>query len=222
MTRWMAATVLLALAACGSSDSPDDAAPTEELTLDQNRSGLADDTTLDADNIEEFGDLPVDLTGVTPMSERVAVLGLLNKRNGLSREIRLQPGESTRVGDVLIRLRACERTAPWEPQRLTGAFVQLFVRKTSDRGGDERWERVFSGWLYKERPALNVIEHRLYDVWPRACEMTYPDNAPSSPRSSGNRLSSAERPAPVAESTDAAPSTPGIASDNNAASSNDA
>ena len=46
--------------------------------------------------------------------ERVATLGLLNKRNGIARDITLRPGQSVRVGDVIVRLRACETTAPWE------------------------------------------------------------------------------------------------------------
>lgn len=218
MIRWVAVPAALALAACGSTDSPEEEAPAAELTLDQTRTGQADDETLNVDDIEEIGDLPADLSGVTPMADRVAVLGLLNKRNGLSREIRLSPGESTRVGDVLIRLRACEETAPWEPQRLTGAFVQLFVRQTARGSNEESWERVFSGWLFKERPSLNVIEHRLYDVWPKACEMTYPDNAPSSSASSGNSRSSAARSAPAAEPAEPAPASP---TDDSAASSND-
>ena len=67
--------------------------------------------------------------------------------------------------DVRIRLRACELTAPWEPEQLTGAFVQLDVR-----GVDGRWRRPFSGWLYKERPSLNVVEHPIYDVWLTGCK----------------------------------------------------
>ena len=51
--------------------------------------------------------------GVTPMAERVAILGLLNKRNGIVRDIALRPGQSVRVKDVVVRLRACETTAPW-------------------------------------------------------------------------------------------------------------
>lgn len=217
MIRAVAFTSLLALAACGSTDDSATDSPPPELTLDQAGDGEGGGEAVNVDNIEELGELPVDLAGVTPMEDRVAVLGLLNKRNGLSREVRLQPGESTRVGDVLIRLRACERTAPWEPQRLTGAFVQLFVRETNLRGGDERWERVFSGWLYKERPALNVVEHRLYDVWPKACEMTYPDSAPSAPSAPGNAPSSAERSAPVADAMDA----PAAPSADNAESNSD-
>src|SRR3546814_2905238 len=63
--------------------------------------------------------------GATPMAQRVAVLGLLNKRNGESRDITLKPGQAVRVGDVIVRLRACEETASWEQAHYTGAFVQL-------------------------------------------------------------------------------------------------
>jgi hypothetical protein len=68
--------------------------------------------------------------GTTPMKDRVAVIGLLNKRNGLSRDLVMKPGQAFRVKDVIVRLRACETTAPWEAQKLTGAFVQVDVRDT--------------------------------------------------------------------------------------------
>lgn len=215
MIRLAAMSGLALLVACGSAEEAPDEAPPSELTLDQNRTGDTDDA-LDVDDIEEIGNLPVNLAGVTPMEERVAVLGLLNKRNGLSREIRLQPGESTRVGDVLIRLRACERTAPWEPQQLTGAFVQLFVRDADGLSGSDNWNRIFSGWLYRERPALNVVEHRLYDVWPKACEMTYPDSAPSDVPAPPSPPSNAERSPPVAETEPAGPSGDSASSSNDA------
>lgn len=107
---------------------------------------------------------------VTPMGERVAVLGLLNKRSGATRDLTLRPGQSIRVGNAIVRLRACEVTAPWEAQKLTGAFVQLDVR-----GTEGEWRRAFSGWLFKESPSLNVVEHPIYDVWPKSCAMRYPD-----------------------------------------------
>jgi len=124
--------------------------------------------------------------GVTPMAERVAVLGLLNKRNGIVRDIALRPGQAVRVKDVVVRLRACETTAPWESEALTGAFVQLDVELP-----DGRWQRVFSGWLYKESPSLNVVEHPVYDVAPKSCAMTYPAGpaAPAAPVASSNRSS---------------------------------
>ncbi len=109
----------------------------------------------------------------TPMAERVAVIGLLNKRNGVERDLTMKPGQALRVGDVVVRLRACETTAPWEAEPLTGAFVQMDVQ-----GRDRRWRRAFSGWLYKESPSLNVVEHPIYDVWPKSCTMTHPDIGP--------------------------------------------
>lgn len=109
--------------------------------------------------------------GTTPMAERAAVIGLLNKRNGISTDLQMKPGEAMRVGDVIVRLRACETTAPWEPEALTGAFLQLDVQGT---GTDEQFRRAFSGWVYKETPSLNVVEHPVYDVWPKSCAMTHP------------------------------------------------
>lgn len=116
--------------------------------------------------------------GTTPMAERVAVIGLLNKRNGEERDLTLRPGQAVRVGDAIVRLRACEITAPWEVQQLTGAFVQLDVR-----GADGQFRRVFSGWLYKETPSLNTVEHPIYDVWPKSCAMTYPEGGEAAPAS---------------------------------------
>ena len=127
--------------------------------------------------------------GVTPMAQRVAVLGILNKRNGITRDVSLRPGQSARWKDLIVELRACEATAPWEEEKLTGAFVRVFVQQTN--GG---WKRVFSGWLYKESPSLNVVEHPVYDVWPKSCAMTYPAGpaAPAAPVTSSNRSSAAK------------------------------
>jgi hypothetical protein len=157
--------------------------------------------------------------GVTPMAQRVAVLGILNKRNGIVKDIALHPGQSARWKDVIVRLRACEATAPWEEEKLTGAFVQVDVQ-----GADKAWRRVFSGWLYKESPSLNVVEHPVYDVWPKSCAMTYPAGpaAPAAPVTSSNRSSAAKSGgAPAAEAAPSANAAapveaPPRAADNNA------
>jgi len=150
------------------------------------------------------------LAGVTPMGERVAVLGLLNKRNGIVRDITMKPGQAIRFRDAVVRLRACDATAPWENERLTGAFVQLDVEQP---GGT--WKRVFSGWLYKESPSLNVVEHPVYDVWPKSCAINWPagPDAPATPAASSNRSSApksaggstSRRASPAPEAEEAAP-----------------
>lgn len=156
-------------------------------------------------------DAPVD-SGITPMAQRVAVIGLLNKRNGVSRDLTMKPGQALRVGDVIVRLRACEQTAPWEVEQLTGAFLQLDVRAV-----DTGWRRAFSGWVYKERPALNVVLHPIYDVWTKSCAMTFPGTAPSpAPSASSAKKSPAPAPAPAAT----APAEGTDATEDNAAPSN--
>lgn len=157
----------LALAGCGwfGGDAPQNKTAAADTVDVAPKAGAGEEVvTVDAAN-------PAALTaGATPMAERVAVLGLLNKRNGQARDISLKPGQAVRAGDVILRLRACEKTAPWEGDQYTGAFAQVDVREA-----DGKWKRAFSGWLYKERPALNVVQHPVYDVWVKSCAMTFPE-----------------------------------------------
>jgi hypothetical protein len=146
---------------------------------------------------------PPAVKGETPMPQRVAVIGFLNKRNGASRDLTLKPGQAIRIGDAIVRLRACERTAPWEQDQLTGAFLQLDVE-----GTDKAWRRVFSGWVYKERPALNVVQHRIYDVWPKSCTMSFPATGPDTVVLSSP--GAATRATRRASSADQSPSTDGL------------
>lgn len=164
--------------------------------------------------------------GVTPMNQRVAVIGLLNKRNGIVRDLTLRPGQAIRLKDVVVRLRACEATAPWETERLTGAFLQVDVQRP-----DDSWGRVFSGWVYKESPSLNVVEHPVYDVWPKSCAMNWPSvpGLPDAPAATSNRSSASNsgggrtsRPRPAADAgppvepapAEAPPSVPSEADSN--------
>lgn len=157
------AFALVAVSGCESEpEEPDNV----EVPLDE------------AESQEPDGDAPTDETlpaqngssDSTPMAERVATLGLLNKRNNVSEDIEIRPGESREVGPVIVRLSACERTAPWELPQETGAFVQVDVLER----GENSHTRVFSGWLFKESPSLNVVEHPIYDVWVKDCAMSFP------------------------------------------------
>jgi hypothetical protein len=151
----------------------------------------------------------------TPMAERIAVLGVLNKRNNLTRELELKPGEVRRVfDDVVVRVSACERTAPWEEPPETGAFVQVLVFDRPDVDSDEEWRRIFSGWLFKNSPSLNVVEHRIYDVWVKDCRMSFPgEEAPAR----GNAAEDDDAPATPAATPSPAPSPSVSASPSNPA-----
>ena len=186
----LAVTLFATLAGCGRGDNDEEArAPAKSGTAQASNDmvAVAEGQTLG-----------------TPMAERVAVLGLLNKRNGQTRDVELKPGEAIRFDKVVVRLRACEKTAPWETYPDQGAFVQLIVRERPPGTNDaESWRQIFSGWLFKENPAANVVEHPIYDVWVKSCKMSFPgeEEAVEANPSSGT-------PAPAAKKPSSAPQSP--------------
>ena len=198
----LAIPLLAMLVACNSKDD------SEASKIAESASGKAK-ATGDAVAVAEGQTLG------TPMKDRVAVLGLLNKRDGKTRDIELKPGEAIRVGKVVIRLRACEKTAPWETYPDQGAFVQLIVMQRPAGTNDaERWQQVFSGWLFKENPAANVVQHPVYDVWVKECRMSFPgeEDEPSAkpadegvdkkPSSAPQSPAAKPAPAPAADDED--------------------
>ena len=169
-----AAAALMALAACGVFGE-EDSAPVAEDTPGMTEeapaiAAQAENEKIDADDVDA---VDADIPAGTPLEDRVATLGLLNKRNNLTVDVELKPGEETIVDDVMIRLASCERRPPWDPEPETGAFVQVSVRD-SVQGEDARFRRIFSGWLFLNSPSLNVVEHPVYDVWVKDCAMSFP------------------------------------------------
>ena len=212
--RWIAAAVLAVVLAIGgwfgwrAHDRSQGPATTSQALPEE-----ADDDEPGNEVETVATDEAAPPTGGTPMAQRVAVIGLLNKRNGISRELTLKPGQGVRVGDAIVRVRACEQTAPWENEPLTGAFVQLDVH-----GTDNRWRRVFSGWLYKERPAANVVQHPVYDVWAKSCAMSWPETGPDTVSAATPASRSSARKSAAVEAEDETadgPTTPASAADSN-------
>lgn len=214
-----ALALLLALGACRGGDTPANGSSEAFVPVDASGNSMGNGIS-SVTTVEVSGSTTA---GATPMAERVAVLGLLNKRNGVATELTLKPGQSQRVGDVIVHLRACERTAPWEQDQYTGAFVQVDVEQA-----DKSWRRVFSGWLYKERPALNVVQHPIYDVWPKSCTMTFPATGPdtvdvgagpagsSAGKAVGNESSAPNSPSTEGEPTASPPEVSPSAAPSNA------
>lgn len=145
----------------------------------------------------------------TPMDQRIATIGLLNKRNNVSQDLIMKPGESRRLGNVIIRMAACERTPIWELPNETAAFVQVLVR---DTGGEKAWRKVFSGWLFKRSPSLNVVEHPIYDVWVKDCAMSFPgEEKAAASTSAASPAAPAAAAAPTPTATPAASPSPAAA-----------
>lgn len=190
--RSLALGALVLLAACDGSGDPDAAATEIPKAVGTQASAPVVES--------EYG---------TPVKDRVATLGLLNKRNNIAQDVLIKSGEAKRIGNVVIRLATCERTLPWERPSETGAFVQVFVEERADSESQLAWRKVFSGWLFKNAPSLNVVEHPVYDVWVKDCAMKFPGEedspaAAASPSSAPKAAGSAS-PLPTPGALPAAP-----------------
>jgi hypothetical protein len=139
----------------------------------------------------------------TPNKDRVVTLGVLNKRNNLTQDLVMKPGESRRLGNLVVKVATCEKTLPWEKPQEEGAFVQVFVEQRRTTEEKLAWNKVFSGWLFKNNPGANVVEHPVYDVWVKSCAMSFPGEEASpqddaSPSRASNASGSESTPAPAA------------------------
>lgn len=164
VSRALVLAGVLVLAGC--SGGKEAAPPPPEAT----QTGAAEGTASGAAVESEFG---------TPIKDRVATIGLLNKRNNITQDLVLKSGESRQIGNAIVKLATCEKTAPWEDPQEIGAFVQLFVQERASTNDQLTWRKAFSGWLFRNTPSLSVVEHPIYDVWVKDCAMTFPgEDAP--------------------------------------------
>ncbi len=185
---------LMALSACQGGDDPDPNAT--EVPKDMAAA--------------KAGGLVVESEYGIPVKDRVATLGLLNKRNNKTENVVLKVGEAKRVGNVVVKLATCERSLPWEAQPEIGAFVQVFVEERASADQPLAWRKAFSGWLFKNSPSLNVVEHPVYDVWVKDCAMKFPgeEDSPAPAASASSAANPAGSPAPAAKPSPAATPSP--------------
>jgi len=183
----LAVALLLALGACSRQGDPSADAKATDVPKEMAQAPGAAGPPVES----KFG---------TPVKDRVATIGLLNKRNNLTQDLVMKTGEARRVGNVVIRLATCERTLPWETPPEVGAFVQVYVEEHADAKAPLAWRTVFSGWLFKNSPSLNTVEHPVYDVWVKDCAMKFPgeeeDPAPAASASSAANPSGSANAAP--------------------------
>ncbi len=91
--------------------------------------------------------------------------------------------EPVRFGTLEIIPRFCDRAPPEEPPE-SKAFLDIYEA----RDGEERAD-LFHGWMFASSPALNALEHPVYDVWVLDCKTAEPV-APTEPPVAGEQTPS--------------------------------
>lgn len=100
----------------------------------------------------------------TTIANPVASFTGLDKITGRITNFDVYIDETVQFGALQITPRACYTHPPDEPQR-TSVFVevdQVSLKRTVTR--------VFTGWMFADSPALNAIDHPVYDVWLVECK----------------------------------------------------
>ncbi|MBI4184708.1 MAG: DUF2155 domain-containing protein [Proteobacteria bacterium] len=88
-----------------------------------------------------------------------AVLRALDKVTARVSTIEAPVGEVVGFGTLEIVARACRKRPPEEPPE-SAAFLEIWETR---RG--EPTVSLFRGWMFASSPALNALEHPVYDVW---------------------------------------------------------
>ena len=72
-------------------------------------------------------------------------------------------GLPVRFGTLEIVADTCVKKPPEEPPE-TAAFLDIYELRPGEPG-----QKIFSGWMFASSPALNPLEHPVYDVWLKDC-----------------------------------------------------
>ena len=118
--------------------------------------------------------------GVAPalaetIANPVAAFSGLDKITGRITNFDVYIDETVQFGALQITPRACYTRPPTETQRTT---VFLEVDQVSLKGGTQR---VFTGWMFADSPALNAIDHAVYDIWLLDCKQSTDVPPPDAP-----------------------------------------
>ena len=99
-----------------------------------------------------------------PIANPVARFAGLDKITGRITRFDVYIDETVLFGALEITPRACYSRPPTETQRIS-AFLEVDQRSLT---GVSR--RIFSGWMFADSPALNAVDHAIYDVWLVTCK----------------------------------------------------
>jgi hypothetical protein len=94
---------------------------------------------------------------------QTADLALLDKVTARTSMVAVPVGERTQFGTLTITVSRCMRRPPEEPAE-AAAWITV-VDSRAEAGADAS----FRGWMFATSPALNPLQHPVYDVRVVAC-----------------------------------------------------
>jgi hypothetical protein len=106
------------------------------------------------------------------------VLGGLDKIAARTARFEANINEQVFYNTLIVTARICKTRPPEEPPE-SAAYVDIQERKP-----DGTTANIFSGWMFASSPALNALEHPVYDIWVISCKTVPPETAAPAPPNS--------------------------------------
>ncbi len=97
------------------------------------------------------------------IAQRAAMMQGLDKVTARVSTFPLEIDKPARFGTLEITLKACHKRPPEEPPE-SAAFLEIRELRLG-----EQPRAIFSGWMFASSPALNPLQHPVYDVWVLEC-----------------------------------------------------
>lgn len=92
------------------------------------------------------------------------ILGGLDKVAARTQKFEVNLKQKVFYNTLIVTVLACKTRPPEEPPE-SAAFLEVQERKP-----DGTVQKIFSGWMFASSPALNALEHPVYDVWVVSCK----------------------------------------------------
>lgn len=106
---------------------------------------------------------PAPPSSAAPIASGV-ILGGLDKVAARTAKLEVNMNTPVFYNTLIVTVRACKTRPPEEPPE-AAAFLEI-----QDRKPDGTIQKIFSGWMFASSPALNALEHPVYDVWVVNCK----------------------------------------------------
>jgi hypothetical protein len=100
-----------------------------------------------------------------PVANPVATFAGLDKITGRITRFDVYIDETVLFGALEMTPRACYDRPASDTLQRSSVFLEV-----DQRSLDGSAERIFTGWMFADAPALNAVDHAVYDVWLIECK----------------------------------------------------
>jgi len=89
-----------------------------------------------------------------------AVVRIMDKVSGKTQAVSLPVGQNIEHDSLNLIVRNCKQSDPFDAENYF-VFIEIYTKSDG---------RIFSGWMNRNEPGQNPLQHDVYDVWLEKCE----------------------------------------------------